>query len=68
MAKRDPKLNIPVYFFTELLAVALGAGTKEVGMNKHFFPAEATVEKAMSAKPVGAAAEKVQSKAGGETA
>lgn len=31
--------DLPVYQFTELLAVAMGAGAKDVGLQKHFYPA-----------------------------
>ena len=31
--------DIPVYQFTELLAVAMGADAKEIGLQKHFYPA-----------------------------
>lgn len=30
--------NMPVYQFTEVLAVAMGASAKEIGLHKHFFP------------------------------
>jgi heterodisulfide reductase subunit B len=33
------KYNLPIYQFTELLAVCMGAGVKDLGLNKHFFPA-----------------------------
>ena len=31
--------DLPVYQFTELLAVAMGAGARDVGLQKHFYPA-----------------------------
>lgn len=31
--------DIPVYQFTELLAVCMGATAKDIGLNKHFYPA-----------------------------
>lgn len=31
--------NIPIYQFTQLLAVCMGAGAKQVGIHKHFQPA-----------------------------
>ena len=31
--------DIPVYQFTEILAMAMGASAKEVGIQKHFYPA-----------------------------
>lgn len=33
------KWDLPVYQFTELLAVCMGAGAKEIGLHKHFYPA-----------------------------
>lgn len=33
------KYNLPIYQFTELLAVCMGASAKELGLHKHFFPA-----------------------------
>lgn len=35
----DELFDLPVYFFTELLAVAMGAGYKECGISSHFHPA-----------------------------
>mgnify|MGYP000867899658 CR=1 FL=1 len=52
MAKRDPRFSIPVYFFTEILAMALGAKAKDIGLQKHFFPATEVIEKALIPKPV----------------
>ena len=37
--KLGPKYNIPVYFFTEILAAAMGAEPTELGTEKHFVPA-----------------------------
>jgi heterodisulfide reductase subunit B len=79
MSRRDPRLNIPVYFFTELLAMALGSGAKAIGINKHFFPAVEVAEKALIPKPVEevsakkpvkpiAKAKQENTKNGGETA
>lgn len=31
--------DLPVYQFTELLAIAMGATSKDVGLQKHFYPA-----------------------------
>ncbi len=47
-----PEFNIPIYFFTELLAMAMGAGAKEIGLDKHFFPAVEAAEKMLIPKPV----------------
>lgn len=37
--KMGTAYDIPVYQFTQLLAVAMGASAKEVGLQKHFYPA-----------------------------
>ena len=37
--KMGTAYDIPVYQFTELLAMAMGASAKEVGLQKHFYPA-----------------------------
>ena len=58
--KHGAEYNIPVYFFTELLAVAMGANPKELGTDKHFVPAVDFAEKIVKAAP---AAEKTN---GGE--
>ncbi len=39
------KLALPVYQFTELLAFAMGAGAKEMGLEKHFTPAFALINR-----------------------
>ena len=31
--------DIPVFQFTELIAIAMGAGANEVGIHQHFYPA-----------------------------
>jgi len=41
---------MPVYFFTELLSLAMGANEKEIGINKHFYPATGLREKLTNAK------------------
>jgi heterodisulfide reductase subunit B len=38
--------NIPVYYFTELLGVAMGGDMKQLGIDRHFWPAEDTARKA----------------------
>jgi len=37
--KFSRKYKIPVFQFTELLAIAMGAGASESGIHQHFFPA-----------------------------
>lgn len=41
--------SIPVYYFTELISMCLGATPKEVGITKHYFPATAFAERAVAA-------------------
>ena len=36
---KGTRYDLPVYQFTELLAVCMGAGAKDIGIHKHFFPA-----------------------------
>lgn len=36
---RKTAFDLPVYQFTELLAVCMGASAKEIGLHKHFYPA-----------------------------
>ena len=36
--------DLPVYYFTQLLAMAMGATAREVGLQRHFTPAAALVE------------------------
>jgi len=40
--------DIPVYFFTELLAMAMGASPKQAGINTHYHPAEQLVAERIS--------------------
>ncbi len=37
--KMGTAFDMPVYQFTELLAIAMGATAKEIGLEKHFYPA-----------------------------
>lgn len=37
--------DMPVYYFTELISMCLGATPKEVGIDKHYFPATTFAEK-----------------------
>ena len=46
------KFDIPVYYITELLAVSMGAGAKESGINTHFHPALRVTEKLTGGKGV----------------
>ena len=41
--------NIPVYQFTELLAIAMGAGAGQSGIHQHFFPAFDPMNKVIQA-------------------
>ena len=45
--KQGTNYNMPVYFFTELLAMSMGANPKEIGVQTHFFPALSLMEKYM---------------------
>jgi heterodisulfide reductase subunit B len=38
-AAGKPTLDLPVFYFTELLGLVLGGGLKELGINRHFHPA-----------------------------
>lgn len=38
-------LSLPIYQFTELLAFGMGAGAKEMGLEKHFTPAFALINR-----------------------
>jgi heterodisulfide reductase subunit B len=38
--------NIPVYYFTELLGIAMGGEVKQLGIDRHFWPAEDTAHRA----------------------
>ncbi|MCL2496025.1 MAG: CoB--CoM heterodisulfide reductase iron-sulfur subunit B family protein [Clostridiales bacterium] len=44
--------DLPVYFFTELLAVAMGASFKECGVSSHFHPAKKLLHDLISGKEV----------------
>lgn len=44
-----PELDIPVYYFTELLASAMGAMPQESGVARHFHPAQHQIMTAMNA-------------------
>ncbi|MDD4753682.1 MAG: heterodisulfide reductase-related iron-sulfur binding cluster [Desulfitobacteriaceae bacterium] len=39
-AKWGTNFNIPIYYFTELMALAFGYSFKDVGVPRHFVPAE----------------------------
>lgn len=43
--KFGTSLNIPVSYFTQLMAYAMGSDSKEVGMNKNFVPYESALAK-----------------------
>jgi heterodisulfide reductase subunit B len=38
--------SLPVYYFTELISMCLGAEAREVGIDKHYYPAIACAERA----------------------
>jgi heterodisulfide reductase subunit B len=37
--ERGTAFDIPVYQFTELLAICMGASARDVGLQKHYYPA-----------------------------
>lgn len=39
--------DMPVYQFTQLLAIAMGASAKEIGLHKHFYPALNRIDEAL---------------------
>ena len=43
--------KLPVYYFTELISMCMGASPKEIGLDKHYFPAD-TFAKNSLANPV----------------
>jgi heterodisulfide reductase subunit B len=47
--------NIPVYYFTELLGVAMGGSMKQLGIDRHFWPAEETAREAGKGEAEGGA-------------
>jgi len=49
--KAKKEFDIPVYYFTELLGMAMGADPKELGMEKHFTPAVARIKEAFKRPP-----------------
>lgn len=44
-----PPLDIPIYYFTELLAASMGAPASKSGINRHFYPAGNLHERAFAA-------------------
>lgn len=44
-----PALDIPVYYFTELLAASMGASERKSGITRHFHPASNLHERALAA-------------------
>lgn len=46
----EENFDIPVYFITEILAVAMGASMKECGVSTHFHPAKSLMETAAAGK------------------
>ncbi len=45
LSRKYTAYNIPVYFITEMIGVALGMDPKELGINRHFIPAMDTLNK-----------------------
>lgn len=43
-AKMGTDLQIPIYYFSELMALTFGDSAKEVGLHRHFVPAEGQME------------------------
>jgi heterodisulfide reductase subunit B len=51
VAEGKAPFNIPVYYFTELLGVAMGGDMKQLGIDRHFWPAEDTARAAGKGEP-----------------
>ncbi|MDD4753698.1 MAG: CoB--CoM heterodisulfide reductase iron-sulfur subunit B family protein [Desulfitobacteriaceae bacterium] len=47
-AKWGTNFNIPIYYFTELMALAFGYSFKDVGVPRHFVPAEKLLQDVFS--------------------
>lgn len=45
-----PALDIPVYYFTELIATSFGEDAKAVGLDKHFYPSADLMERVVAGK------------------
>ena len=45
--KMGTAFDLPVYQFTQLLALAMGASAKEIGIQKHFYPAYNRIDKTL---------------------
>ena len=43
--KYNHDYNLPIYYFTELLGLALGIAPKKMGSDRHFVPAMEILEK-----------------------
>ncbi|MDR1712587.1 MAG: CoB--CoM heterodisulfide reductase iron-sulfur subunit B family protein [Coriobacteriales bacterium] len=50
-ARGEQPFDIPIYYFTELLGAAMGGSAKQLGIDRHFWPAEALVQRAVSPSP-----------------
>ena len=46
--QKGTSYNLPVYYFTELISMCLGATAKDVGVDKHYFPAIDCANNAMN--------------------
>jgi heterodisulfide reductase subunit B len=44
-AAGEAPFNIPIYYFTELLGLGMGGTAKQLGIDKHFWPATGLVER-----------------------
>ncbi len=49
-AKSGQTYNLPVFYFTELMGLALGLNPQELGVNKHFVDTSAVVKKVVEGK------------------
>lgn len=58
-AKFGTNYNLPVYYFTELISLCLGATPKEVGIDKHYWPATLPAETALTSPQPANVEEKV---------
>ena len=43
--------DIPVYYFTELLGLAMGGTPKQLGIDRHFWPTDKSLQKATTKSP-----------------
>lgn len=62
--KHGEEYRLPIYYFTQVLAIAMGADPKEVGVHKHFTPAVDFAFKMVNNQLDFVSQEKIQSCAG----